>query len=113
MVTDEKHAETGMPGTGGAAARVVDPSDAVTGLGFIFGLVGAVIGIGAAIFLSTGMGWGLIGYCFLAALAGGSAGVVTGGMVGAAIAVMRGVARSPSRAGPLAGAQELERTEKR
>jgi len=113
MVSDEKLAETGATDTRGAASRVLDPSVAVTGLGFIFGLVGTVLGIAAAIFLSNGIGWGLIGYCFLAALAGGSAGVVTGGMVGAAIAVMRGVARSPSRAGPLAGAHELERTEKR
>lgn len=113
MVTDEKRAETGARDTRGVPARVVDPSDAITGLGFIFGLVGAVIGIAAAIFLSNGIGWGLIGYCFLAALAGGSAGVVTGGMVGAVIAVTRGVTRPPARARPFSSPQELEHTDTR
>jgi hypothetical protein len=113
MVTDEKLAETGATDTRGAASRVLDPSDAVTGLGFIFGLVGAVIGIAAAIFLSNGIGWGLIGYCFLAALAGGSAGVVTGGMIGAVIAVLRGVTRPPARTRPFASPEELEHTDTR
>ncbi|UVC12584.1 hypothetical protein IHQ71_30990 (plasmid) [Rhizobium sp. TH2] len=71
--------------------RVVDPSDAVTGLGFVFGTVGALFGVVAALFVSPGISFALLGYCLLAALAGGSAGIVTGGLVGAIFAVMRGV----------------------
>lgn len=71
--------------------RVVDPSDAVTGLGFVFGVVGALVGVVAAVLVSPGFSAALIGYCVLAAFAGGSAGVVTGGMFGAIFAVWRGV----------------------
>jgi hypothetical protein len=73
--------------------RVVDPSDAVTGLGFVFGAIGALVGIVAAVFVSSGITLALVGYCLLAALAGGSAGVVVGGMIGAVLAVARGVTR--------------------
>jgi hypothetical protein len=76
------------------SGRVVDPSEAVTGLGFVFGAVGVLIGVAAAFFTSP-LGWGTIIYCLLAAFAGGSAGVVTGGMVGAVFAVMRGVTARP------------------
>ena len=69
--------------------RVVDPSDAVTGLGLVFGVVGALVGVVAAVFVSPGFSAALIGYCLLAAFAGGSAGVVTGGMFGAIFAVWR------------------------
>jgi hypothetical protein len=79
------HAE-GKPVT-----RVVDPADAVMGLGFVFGAVGALFGVVAALFVSPGISFALLGYCLLAALAGGSAGVVTGGLVGAIFAVLRGV----------------------
>ncbi|WP_159952714.1 hypothetical protein [Rhizobium sp. 18065] len=95
MVNDTEVPKTGSRNGHDALRRVVDPSDAVTGMGFIFGLVGAVMGIGAAIYLSPSIAWSLIGYCLLAALAGGSAGVVTGGMIGAAMAVLRGVTQSP------------------
>lgn len=71
--------------------RVVDPSEAVTGLGFVFGVVGALVGVVAAVFVSPSFSAALIGYCLLAAFAGGSAGVVTGGMIGAIFAVWRGV----------------------
>ncbi|CAN7408066.1 hypothetical protein [Rhizobium sp. LjRoot254] len=76
---------------GKPVARVVDPSDAVMGLGFAFGAVGALLGVVAALVVSPGISFALLGYCILAALAGGSAGVVIGGMVGAVFAVMRGV----------------------
>lgn len=95
MVNDTEVPNTGGQNGHGALRRVVDPSDAITGMGFFFGLVGAVMGIGAAIFWSPSIAWSLIGYCLLAALAGGSAGVVAGGMIGAALAVIRGVTRPP------------------
>lgn len=76
---------------------VVDPSEAVTGLGFVFGAIGVLVGIVSAVVLSPDLSFGLLGYCAVAALAGGSAGVVIGGMVGAIIAVAKGV--SPARHG--------------
>jgi hypothetical protein len=76
------------------SGRVVDPSEAVTGMGFVFGAVGVLIGVVTALFASP-LGWGTIAYCLLAAFAGGSAGVVTGGMVGAIFAVVRGVTARP------------------
>jgi hypothetical protein len=78
----------------GPAARVVDPSDAVTGMSILFGAIGAVVGIVASLFASP-LGWATIAYGLVAAFAGGSAGVVTGGMVGAIFAVVRGVAARP------------------
>ena len=74
--------------------RVVDPSEAVTGMGFFLGAVGAVLGIVAALAVSP-LGWATIVYCLVAALAGGSAGVVTGGLIGAVFAVVRGVTARP------------------
>jgi hypothetical protein len=90
------------------SGRVVDPSDAVTGMSFLFGAVGALIGVIAALLVSP-LGWASILYCLLSAFAGGSAGVVTGGMVGAIFAVVRGVTARPgnpenSTKGPEAGA---------
>lgn len=74
------------------SGRIVDPSEAVTGLGFIFGAIGVFLGIVAVFVTSPGHVGGLIVvYCVLAAFAGGSAGVVTGGMIGAIFAVLRGV----------------------
>jgi hypothetical protein len=78
--------------------RVIDPSDAVTGMAFLFGAAGAVVGIGAALVFSPEISFWMIVYCFLAALAGVSAGVVAGGMVGAAFAVARGVPKRPEAA---------------
>lgn len=72
---------------------VVDPSDAVTGLGFALGVVGAAIGVLAAIFVSPQLEASTILYCVIGGLAGGSAGVVTGGMVGAIFSVARGTPR--------------------
>ena len=74
------------------SGRVVDPSEAVTGLGFIFGLIGVVAGI-VAVFVASPDPVGAITvlYCVQAAFAGGSAGIVTGGMIGALFAVARGV----------------------
>jgi len=72
------------------SGRVVDPSEAVTGMSFVFGAIGVLVGVVAAL-LASPFGWGTIVYCLLAAFAGGSAGVVTGGMIGAVFAVARGV----------------------
>lgn len=71
--------------------RVVDPSDAVTGIGMVFGAIGMFVGVVAAVVVSPDFSLHLLGYCALAALAGGSAGIVTGGMIGAILAVAKGV----------------------
>lgn len=72
---------------------VVDPSDAVTGLGFALGVVGAAIGVIAAIVVSPQFEASTFLYCVIGGLAGGSAGVVTGGMIGAVFSVARGTPR--------------------
>jgi hypothetical protein len=72
------------------AGRVVDPSEAVTGMGFLFGAIGVLLGILATLFASP-ITWATVFYCLLGAFAGGSAGIVTGGMIGAIFAVFRGV----------------------
>lgn len=72
---------------------VVDPSDAVTGLGFVLGLVGAAVGVLAAVLTAPQFDFSIILYCLIAGLAGGSAGVVTGGMIGAVFSVARGTQR--------------------
>lgn len=77
------------------SARVIDPSEAVTGLSFVFGALGALVGVIATLILSPELSLAMLAYCLLAALAGGSAGIVTGGMIGAIFAVLRGV--TPSR----------------
>lgn len=112
MVDDAEVPNADKPDSQETSKRVVDPSDAVTGLGFIFGLLGAVVGIGAAVFLSPTFGWSIIGYCLLAALAGGSAGVVTGGMIGAAIAVLRGVVLSAPGRNTILAAEQSKRTDR-
>lgn len=74
------------------SGRVVDPSEAISGLSFLFGAFGVIAGVAAVIIISPGATITLTGfYCLLGAFAGGSAGVVTGGMVGAVFAVARGV----------------------
>ena len=77
----------------GGRQRIVDPSDAVTGLAFVFGVIGAVIGVLAAIVLSAQLGPAAILYCLIGGLAGASAGLVTGGMIGAIFSVARGASR--------------------
>lgn len=78
---------------------VIDPSDAVTGTGFVLGLVGALVGIAIAVYLTPSFNLALVSYCLVAAFAGGSAGVVTGGLIGAVFAVMRGVIAPPTGRG--------------
>ena len=78
---------------------VIDPSDAVTGTGFVLGLVGALLGIAIAVYLTPNFDLALVGYCLVAAFAGGSAGIVTGGLVGAVFAVVRGVIAPPAGRG--------------
>ena len=70
--------------------RVVDPSDAVTGLGFVLGLAGAAAGVVTVLVISGPLVAATVLYCLIGALAGGSAGVVTGGMIGAIFSVARG-----------------------
>lgn len=82
--------------------RVVDPSDAVTAMGFMVGAVGAVIGVVAALILSPSLDLTTALYCLLGGLAGGSAGIVTGGTIGAVFAVLRGRRRN----GDLASKQD-------
>ena len=86
---EERHLRRGEGIT--PSGRVVDPSDAVTGMSFLFGAIGAVAGIIVAAILSPQLSLATLAYCMMAALACGSAGVVTGGMVGATFAVLRGV----------------------
>ena len=50
-----------------------------------------LVGVVAAVVVSTDFSLYLLGYCALAGLAGGSAGIVTGGMIGAILAVAKGV----------------------
>lgn len=87
--------------------RVVDPSDAVTGVGFVLGAIGAVAGAIAALILSPSLSAATALYCLLAGLAGASAGIVTGGMIGAIFAVMRGRRAMP---GPREEPESEQRT---
>lgn len=73
------------------SVMVVDPSDAVTVLSMVFGVIGVLVGVVAAVIVSPDFSLYLLGYCALAGLAGGSAGIVTGGMIGAILAVAKGV----------------------
>lgn len=73
--------------------RVIDPSDAVTGLGFVLGVVGAVLGVTASFIVAPSFDASIVSYCLIGALAGGSAGLVTGGAIGAAFSVVRGKRR--------------------
>lgn len=90
---DAKQDSTASASEGQVArsVRVVDPSDAVTGIGMMFGVIGMLVGIIAAVVVSPDFSLYLLGYCALGALAGGSAGIVTGGMIGAILAVAKGV----------------------
>ena len=74
---------------------VIDPSDAVTVMGFVFGAVGALVGIAVAVYLAPSYSLAIVGDCIVAAFAGGSAGIVTGGLFGAIFAVVRGVTVHP------------------
>lgn len=72
--------------------RTIDPSEAVTGVAIVLGILGGAIGVVSTLFLADASGVGSwIVYCLIAALAGGSAGIVVGGMFGAIFGVIRGV----------------------
>ncbi|WP_026619401.1 hypothetical protein M728_001102 [Ensifer sp. WSM1721] len=77
----------------------IDPSESVTLFAIAVGAVGAVVGLvaGIAFRSDTGIAWTILN-CFVAVLAGGSAGVVTGGTIGAAVGMFRG-ARVPQAHG--------------
>ncbi|MDK1388777.1 hypothetical protein QN224_25570 [Sinorhizobium sp. 8-89] len=75
--------------------RQIDPSESVTLFAIAFGAIGGLIGLVAAIILLPDSGEGTIFLnCLIAFLAGGSAGLVAGGTLGAALGVFRGV-RAP------------------
>lgn len=78
------------PSTNDGHQNVFDPSDAVVGFGFVFGAIGGLIGVIAAVILSPEFSGSTLYDCFMAGLAGGSAGIVTGGMVGAVFSVAHG-----------------------
>ncbi len=91
-MTIETEQDAGASGTRVTHRRVVvDPSDAVAGLSIVFGAVGALVGVIVAVVVSGEFSLPLLCYCALAALAGGSAGIVIGGMVGAIFSVAKGV----------------------
>ncbi|QPB18572.1 hypothetical protein [Rhizobium sp. 007] len=70
----------------------IDPSEAVTGVAIGLGILGGAIGVVSTLFLADASSVGSwIVYCLIAALAGGSAGIVVGGMFGAIFAVTRGI----------------------
>ncbi|MGD9478765.1 hypothetical protein [Shinella sp. G-2] len=85
--------ENPRPITRPEVKRVIDPSDAVTGLGFVLGVVGAILGVIASVIVAPSFDAAIVFYCLIGALAGGSAGVVTGGAIGAALSVARGKRR--------------------
>jgi hypothetical protein len=98
MQSDKMTHEDGLANTAAAVEQrviAIDPSVAVTGMGSLFGIVGALIGIALSVYLAPSFSLALVGYCLVAAFAGGSAGIVTGGLVGAIFAVMRGVVAPP------------------
>lgn len=71
--------------------RIFEPSEAVTGFGIVFGVAGAAIALAASFWMSDANGIGArIVYAVIAILAGGSGGIVIGGMIGAIIGVARG-----------------------
>ncbi|MBY5458041.1 hypothetical protein ACOJBM_24315 [Rhizobium beringeri] len=71
--------------------RTIDPSEAVTGVAIVLGILGGAIGVVFTFVLADASSVGSwIAYCLIAALAGGSAGIVVGGMFGAIFAVTRG-----------------------
>ncbi|ACP26330.1 hypothetical protein NGR_c25730 [Sinorhizobium fredii NGR234] len=71
--------------------RQIDPSESVTLFAMALGLIGALVGLVAGLVFLSDQGLAVaILNCLIAILAGGSAGVVTGGTIGAAIAVFRG-----------------------
>jgi hypothetical protein len=72
--------------------RNIDPSEAVTGVAIVLGILGGALGVVCTLFLADASSVGSwIAYCLIAALAGGSAGIVVGGMFGAIFGVIRGV----------------------
>ncbi|TBH09823.1 hypothetical protein ELG66_00850 [Rhizobium leguminosarum] len=72
--------------------RTIDPSEAVTGVAIVLGILGGAIGVVSTLVLADASSVGSwIAYCLIAALAGGSAGIVVGGMFGAIFAVTKGI----------------------
>ncbi|WP_428843166.1 hypothetical protein [Sinorhizobium terangae] len=70
----------------------MDPSESVTLFAIMFGVIGALVGLVAGMaFPSNSQAGVAILNCLIAMLAGGSAGIVAGGTVGATVAVFRGV----------------------
>ncbi len=79
--------------------RQIDPSESVTLFAIALGLIGALVGLVAGIVFLSDQGPGAaVLNCLIAILAGGSAGIVAGGTIGAAIGVFRGV-RVPRESG--------------
>ncbi|MCA1371126.1 hypothetical protein I6F15_27725 [Bradyrhizobium sp. BRP14] len=79
--------------------RQIEPSESVSLFAIAFGAIGSLIGLVAAIILLPDSGEGIAFLnCLIAFLAGGSAGVVAGGTLGAALGVFRGV-RAPKARG--------------
>ena len=67
----ETHHDVAGQGRPSVRKLVIDPSDAVTGMSLVFGIVGAVMGVVSAVIVSDTWNAALILYCFLAAFAGG------------------------------------------
>ncbi|MQV32386.1 hypothetical protein GHK47_04685 [Sinorhizobium meliloti] len=79
--------------------RHIDPSESVTLFAIALGAIGALVGLIAGIIFLAGSSVGsAVLNCLIAVLAGGSAGVVAGGTLGAALVVFRGV-RAPKEHG--------------
>lgn len=74
-----------------ARSTMIDPSETVTGFAIMLGIVGAVLGLAAGIYVQAASGvLPALLNAFIAVLAGGSAGAVTGGTLGAVLGVVRG-----------------------
>lgn len=80
--------------------RQIDPSESVTLFAIALGAIGGLVGLVAGITLLSNSGLGAaVLNCLIAILAGGSAGIVAGGTLGAAIGIRRGI-RVPRQVGP-------------
>jgi len=92
MENPDHHGQDAGGASAGTRLRLLDPSEAVTGLAFVFGIIGALIAVIATLALTSGSSAGsLIVQGVIAVFAGGSGGIVIGGMIGAIIGVVKGV----------------------